>query len=496
MTFSELISFCKPKTVVGQGPEEIGTLHQDSRKVIPGDIFIAIKGINSDGHRFIKKAVENGAAVVICEKKQKNFKNLVQIIVEDTRTLVGPLAQKLAGEPGKNLTVVGITGTNGKTTVATLVWQVLADLGQPASLLGTVEKRFNKMSATESSLTTADPIEIARDMKKMVEIGSKFLIMEVSSHALEQQRTDGIPFYIAAFTNLSHDHLDYHETEERYASAKKRLFDTLDPSCWAITNVDDARGEWMTSDTPAKVIGLSFKKPSTVHANIVQSDAKGLQVDIEDLQLKTPLIGTFNAYNAVQALLISTALGLDGTHVAESLETCTGAPGRMERVNASDSLESEPIVIVDYAHTPDALKNVSQTLAELKKEDQLLFIVFGCGGDRDKTKRPEMAAIAEKYGDRVFVTSDNPRTEDPQSVIDDIFKGFKEQRGIYSDISRGDAIRRAISEASTQDIVLIAGKGHETYQEINGVRNHFDDREVAAKALETRSSESRSKGDT
>ncbi|REL24258.1 UDP-N-acetylmuramoyl-L-alanyl-D-glutamate--2,6-diaminopimelate ligase [Rhodohalobacter sp. SW132] len=487
MTFKELIIFCDPSTVLGSAPDEIGMLCQDSRKVSPGDIFIAIKGLTSDGHKFIDAAVENGASVVISEKPLKNIGNTAVIVVDDTRALVSPLAQKLMGNPAEKLTITGVTGTNGKTTVATLIWQALTELGQPASLLGTVEKRFNKRKG-ESALTTADPIEIARDMKRMVDIGSKFLVMEVSSHALEQQRTSGIPFYVSIFTNLSHDHLDYHGSMEKYAAAKKKLFDQMNPDGWAIANVDDPRGEWITSDTAARVLGISFEKHSTVHANIVRADTKGTQIDIEDLQLRTPLIGIFNAYNAVQALLACTALGFDGNHIADVLSHCPGAAGRMERVNRTKKLEQEPVVIVDYAHTPDALKNVSRTLSELKKTNQNLVIVFGCGGDRDKAKRPEMAKIAETYGDRIVVTSDNPRTEKPEAIIKDILKGFNSDTEVYSNLDRKETIRKVISEASINDIILIAGKGHETYQEINGVRNHFDDREIARKALAERAS--------
>lgn len=490
MTYPELISFCKPISIEGSAPKKIGMLCQDSRKVTPGDVFIAIKGLTSDGHTFIEAAIKNGASVVISEKEVKSRNNNAAVLVVDnTRVLIGPLAQRMAGNPADKLTIAGVTGTNGKTTVSTLIWQALTKLGQPVSLLGTVEKRFNK-KAGGSALTTADPVEIAQDMKQMVQVGSKFLVMEVSSHALEQKRTDGIPFYIAVFTNLSHDHLDYHETMDRYASAKKKLFDSMNRSGWAISNFDDPLGKWITSDTSARVLGISFEKHATVHASIVRSDTKGTQIDIEDLQLKTPLIGTFNAYNAVQALIACTALGFDGNHVAKALESCTGAPGRMERVNDAKNLEQEPVVIVDYAHTPDALKNVSKTLSDLKETTQKLVIVFGCGGDRDKKKRPEMAKIAAEFAGRIIVTSDNPRTEDPEAIIEDILKGFDDISAVQRIPLRRDAIKHAITEASLTDIILIAGKGHEAYQEINGFRNHFDDREIAREALAVRTSSS------
>jgi len=485
MTFTDLVAFCSPVSVHGKEPESLGNLTQDSRKVTPGDLFIAVKGHSTDGHSFIDAAIENGASVIISEKDAPLSGDAAHVVVRNTRELIGPLAQKMAGDPADNLTVVGITGTNGKTTVATLIWQVLTALNQPVSLLGTIEKKFNQISE-KSTLTTADPIEIAKDMRRMVEVGSKFLVMEVSSHALKQKRVGGISFYVSVFTNLSHDHLDYHKTTEEYAEAKKILFDTMQPIGWAISNFDDPFGEWILSDTPAKVLGISFEKHATVHADLLESSEEGNRVDIEDLRLKSPLIGSFNAFNAVQALTASTALGFDGIHVAKTLETCTGAPGRMERVNLPENLNREPAVLVDYAHTPDALKNVSRTLADLKDKSQKLFILFGCGGDRDKTKRPQMAKIAEQHGDRVIVTSDNPRTEDPEEIINDILKGFEDPASIYSNPSREEAIHKAILRASTSDIVLIAGKGHETYQEINGVRSHFDDREIALKALAAR----------
>ncbi|MCC5907595.1 MAG: UDP-N-acetylmuramoyl-L-alanyl-D-glutamate--2,6-diaminopimelate ligase [Balneolaceae bacterium] len=482
MKFEEIIEFCNPVSVLGEKPGAIGKLCQDSREVQNGDIFIAVKGLRSDGHNFIHEAVHRGASVIISEQELSPVPGIAILIVKNTRTLLGPLAQKMAGEPAKKLTIIGITGTNGKTTVATLLWQILTKLNFKTSLLGTVEKRVNE-NVYKSRLTTADPIEIAADMKQMAEAGSEYLVMEVSSHALDQSRVLGIPFDVAVFTNLSHDHLDYHESMAEYASAKKKLFTSLDNKCWAITNADDPKGLWMVDSTPAKMISFSFEDKGLLSAVILSSDASGMTISLDETEFTTPLVGRFNAYNVTEALLICTALGLDGTRVTGILPECNGAAGRMERVNDPERIGQEPMVFVDYAHTPNALENVASTLKELKTRGQRLTIVFGCGGDRDKKKRPEMAKIAEKYGDKIIVTSDNPRTEVPEAIIRDIMTGFSKPEAVQAITSREKAIRTAIKQAGKKSMVLIAGKGHETYQEINGKRIHFDDREIARDAL-------------
>lgn len=492
MTFESIIEYCKPVSVTGPAPAEVGKLCQDSRDIEPGDLFIAIRGTKSDGHNFISEAVENGASAIICEEDLP-YKNICTVVVKNTRKLLGPLAQFMAGNPADSLTIIGITGTNGKTTVATLIWQILIKLGHKASLLGTVEKKIlNK--TFKSKLTTADPIELANDLREMVRAGSKYLVMEVSSHALDQKRVKGISFDVAIFTNLSHDHLDYHDSFSNYASAKKKLFNKLNSSSWAITNVDDPRGEWITNSTPAKVLSFSFEGKGLIHPELKKSDEKGNVFLIDSTKVKTPLVGKFNAYNAVEALLACTALGLDGREVAQALSDCKGAPGRMERVTrpGSDS-KREPTIFVDYAHTPDALENVSETIREFIKPDQNLLILFGCGGDRDRLKRPKMAEIAEKYADNIYVTSDNPRTEDPGKIITEILGGFSSTKNVIQLLSRKKAIDKCIAGAGDNDIILIAGKGHETYQEINGTRTHFDDREIAREALIQRSSKSESK---
>ena len=483
MRTEDLIQLLNPVEIIGIIPAVLdGKVCQDSRLVEPGDLFVAVRGYKNDGHNFISQAAKNGASVIICEMPIATDTSSCFVIVENSRKILGPLAQLMAGNPSKKLSIVGITGTNGKTTVATLVWQILTETGHKASLLGTVEKRINKR-VLDSRLTTSDPIELASDMKKMVQGGSEYLIMEVSSHALEQHRVAGIPFKVAAFTNLTHDHLDYHNSFEEYASAKKTLFNKLDNHSWAITNIDDPKGEWITDSTPAKVLTFGFKDKGLINATIVQSDYSGMTFSVDGTEFHTPLAGDFNAYNVVQSLLICTALGIDGADIMKVLWRCTGAPGRLEKVLLDEEAKDRPTVFVDYAHTPDALENVSRTLKKLKSNRDKLIILFGCGGDRDKSKRPKMAHIAETYANEVIVTSDNPRTEDPKMIIKDIMAGFKKPEKVTVVESRKEAIEKAILDTGSRAIILIAGKGHETYQEIDGKRTHFDDREVARKAL-------------
>ncbi len=479
MNIDQLIEIVQPLHVSRYKPEdEIGPLVQDSRAVSEGSVFIAIRGTEVDGHLFLEDAMHRGAKVLICEESFYTDEDGVCVMeVEDSRALIGPLAQAFEDNPAQKLTIVAITGTNGKTTTATLVYQILRYAGKQASLLGTVQKRILD-EPLDSKLTTADPVELAADMRKMVEAGSEYLVMEVSSHALHQQRVGGIEFNIGAFTNLSHDHLDYHETLEAYASAKKILFDGLKGEATAVINMDDEYGPFMARDTKANVIELSFEDSDT---QILSSSPDGLVLSVKGTEIRTSLIGNFNAYNVAEAFLICEALGIGKDTIAEALREVRGAPGRMEVVPAA---AGGPKVIVDYAHTPDALVNVLSTLKTLKGDDQRLFVVFGAGGDRDSVKRPEMAKAAETYADRIVVTSDNPRTENPDLIIADILQGFENTDKVTSITSRKEAIHWAIDEAQPADIVLIAGKGHEDYQEIEGVRHPFDDRVVAAEALQ------------
>jgi len=488
LEISELITYCDPVEVSGPKPEILGDLVLNSSEVTlgGGDVFIALKGHSTDGHKYIGQALASGASTIICEyiPEDINTESACFIEVQNTRKLAGPLAQKFAGNPAKELIITGITGTNGKTTVATLVHQVLRELGIASSLSGTVHTAIGD-SIHKSRLTTADPVSLAHTMKEMVESGSTHLAMEVSSHALNQLRVKGVEFDYAAFTNLSHDHLDYHGTLEEYARAKKRLFDGLNDEAIAIVNFDDHYGPFMVEDSAAKIISFGFENQDVnVPCYIISENTHGSIVKIGDTVIETPLIGRFNAYNAAQTYLICKAMGFEIDQIKQVLANLPGAEGRMEQVKKPES--DEPLVLVDYAHTPDALLNVLSTLKKLAAKNQIVHVLFGAGGDRDKTKRPEMARTAEKYADQITVTSDNPRTESPEEIIKDISRGFTNRASYNTITDRSEAIKLAIKQASSHEIILIAGKGHETYQEINGERIDFDDRKIARKALATR----------
>jgi UDP-N-acetylmuramoyl-L-alanyl-D-glutamate--2,6-diaminopimelate ligase len=454
-----------------------------------------MRGRTHDGHQFIDAVLDQGAAVIVAEGAPTNAqqKKLSEqqgwIQVASTRAILGPLAQALAGWPARKLTMIGVTGTNGKTTVATLIYQALTELDIKTGLLSTVRKYIGTKTV-DSTLTTADPVELASDLKAMVDADCTHAVMEVSSHALDQQRVAGLNFDIGIFTNLSHDHLDYHESMEAYQQAKARLFRQVDPEGTALLNLDDDASVPMIADCPAKVIGYGQQAGLSADYQfiITQNSAQGVSLTIDNQQIESPLIGAFNAYNLAAAYLALTHCNISGSKAAHALSECVGPEGRLERVQLDNPIPHQPGIFVDYAHTPDALLNVLRTLSETKSSEQELHVVFGCGGDRDRGKRPQMAIIAEEYADAIWVTSDNPRTEDPDAIIDEIMTGFTDPESdrIHRITLRDEAIQAAISQASDQSIILIAGKGHETYQEINGERTHFDDREVARQALNKR----------
>lgn len=474
-----ILKICKPIAMMGPHLEPTGALTDDSRQVTQGGVFIAVKGTVSDGHDHISAAIAKGAAVVVCERFDGDSAEATIVLVKRTRDVLLPLALAFQGHPEKELRLIGVTGTNGKTTVSTLVWQVLRRLDIPAGLIGTVEKRINDASV-DSKLTTPGALELAADLRRAADAGCRYVAMEVSSHALDQNRTKGLKFDVALFTNLTHDHLDYHKTVDAYARAKRKLFDTLPKAATAIVNMDDPHGAGMVAKTRASVWGVRLGESEV---RVLSSSVDGLVLDIDGTVVSSPLAGRFNAYNVSQAYLACVALGLNQANVAAALSTAPGAPGRLERV---PSPAGSPAVFVDYAHTPDALDNVLGTLKSLKSADQSLVCVFGCGGNRDTTKRPKMAAIAERHSDRVVITSDNPRFEDPETILDDVQRGFSATARVTRITDRAAAIAATVAGADASTVIVIAGKGHETYQDIQGVRHPLDDRELAAAAIQRR----------
>lgn len=479
MKLKELISLCEPYRVHPKNPPEVevNQLHLDSRNVQQGDVYIALKGTKVDGHEFAHGAARKGASVVIVSRLMESMEDTVQIVVKDTRAIASKLFQAFAGFPSANMTVIGITGTNGKTTVSTLIYQALTHLNIPTTLIGTIDTIIGDQKY-ESRLTTPGPDELADIFKKSKDAGITHVVMEVSSHALQQRRTDGISFDIAAFTNLSHDHLDYHRDAGEYKKAKRRLFDRLDANAYAVVNTDDEAAREMIGFTQANVIFAGFNGEVT---ELIKMDSTGIGFRCHGVEIYSPLIGRFNASNVLIATAVLNAAGWQPEKIAKIMPHCFGAAGRLEHVG-----QGSPVILVDYAHSPDALENVLQALADVKTKNEELIVVFGCGGDRDTTKRPKMGQIADYYANRLYITSDNPRTEDPQAIIDEIIKGLSSSSQYIVEPDRRKAIAQAIKDAPDNSIILIAGKGHETYQEVDGVRHHLDDREEARKAIKQR----------
>ncbi|MCJ7544817.1 MAG: UDP-N-acetylmuramoyl-L-alanyl-D-glutamate--2,6-diaminopimelate ligase [Phycisphaerae bacterium] len=466
---------------------EVQAVVADSRRVGGGSCFVAVRGPDDDGHRYIAQAAAAGCSAVVCEDPAAVPKHLPCAVVDDTRQAVAALAQALRGWPARRLTVVGVTGTKGKSTVAHLVRAVLAGAGCPAGLLGTISYETGVRSAPAGN-TTPGPIGLADMMAEMVQAGNTHLVMEVSSHALDQRRIAGLDFRVGVFTNFTGDHLDYHTTMEEYLRAKRLLFETLDLRATAVLNQDAATGRQLASSTRAKVSWYGLSAAADVYARIERIDAAGtrfaLIAGLHQAPVATALIGRHNVYNCLAAAGVGMALGIDLPTIARALEGVAIVPGRLQRVPIAADYQ----VFVDYAHTDDALEKALGAIRPLASGR--LILVFGCGGDRDRTKRPRMAAVAARLADRVVVTSDNPRSEDPQTIIDEILAGLDEAGWARTavQVDRRAAIAQAIGEARAGDIVLIAGKGHETYQIIGDRRIHFDDAEAAAECMRQRPS--------
>jgi len=466
----------KLREVIGSTQQTIATIQIDSRKVSKDAVFVAIKGVKSDGHAFIDTAIEKGATVIVCEQMPTTLNSAITyIIVENAQEAVAIMAHQFYDEPSTKLKLVGVTGTNGKTTVATLLFKLFNELGYTCGLISTIENHIGK-NIVPATHTTPDPIQLNALLQQMVLAGCTYVFMEVSSHAIHQHRITGLQFVGGAFTNITHDHLDYHQTFEAYLEVKKTFFDQLPSAAFALSNLDDKNGAKMLLHTKAKKLSYALHAPANYKGKILENLLSGLVMNINDIEVHCRLIGSFNAYNLLAVYGIAIELGEQPQEVLVVLSALTGAEGRFDYIVSKENI----IGIVDYAHTPDALENVLTTIAKLRKGNETVITVVGCGGDRDKTKRPIMAQVACDLSNKVFFTSDNPRSEDPNAIIKDMEQGLTSaaKRKYINIVDRKEAIKAAISFAKAGDIILIAGKGHEKYQDIQGVKHDFDDKQI------------------
>jgi UDP-N-acetylmuramoyl-L-alanyl-D-glutamate--2,6-diaminopimelate ligase len=480
---SDILYKVNIRSVAGSTATEVSDLQIDSRKVKKGAAFIAVKGAASDGHQFIDKAIDNGASVVVFEEMPAVQKeDVVYVQVENSAAAASFMAINYYGRPAEKLKLVGVTGTNGKTTIATLLYKLFARLGYTCGLISTVENMIGNQ-VVPATHTTPDAISLNQLLRQMVNAGCSHVFMETSSHAVHQHRVTGQQYTGGIFSNITHDHLDYHKTFDEYIRVKKAFFDSLPSSAFAISNADDKRGTVMLQNTTAKKYYYSLKTVADFKGKLLDNSLSGLLMTVNDVEVHFRLIGEFNAYNLLAVYGAAICLGEERQEVLTAMSMLTGAEGRFEYIV---SPKEKVIAIVDYAHTPDALLNVLATVKKLKKGYEQVITVVGCGGDRDRTKRPVMAEAACEHSDKAIFTSDNPRTEDPVQIIKDMETGLAAayKRKYISIVDRKEAIKTAISLAKPEDIILIAGKGHEKYQEINGVRNHFDDKEVVKEFFE------------
>lgn len=490
MILSELLKVIEPIEVIGSTEKEIKGLHFDSRKVGQGDLFVAQVGTAVDGHTFIEGCVEKGAIAVVLSNRafMHDAKDVTYILVENTDKALGLLASKWFGEPSKKLTLVGVTGTNGKTTIATLLYKLVRALGHKAGLLSTVVN-YIEDEAVPATHTTPDAIELNGLLRRMVDAGCEYAFMEVSSHAIAQERVAGLDFDGALFTNLTRDHIDYHKTFDNYRDTKKRLFDGLKKSAFAVTNKDDKNGLVMTQNCKAEVKTYSTRSLADYKAQILEEGFEGMMLNINGKEVFVPLVGRFNVSNLLCIYGAALCLGFEELDVLRVLSTLKPVNGRFETIRSPKGWTA----IVDYAHTPDAVENVISTIREIIGSDKVtkdkgqrkLITVVGCGGNRDKGKRPMMAQIAKKGSEQLILTSDNPRDEEPADILNDMKAGLTEEelRSTLVIEDRAAAIQTACTLAQAGDVILVAGKGHEDYQIIKGVKHHFDDHEQVRKYL-------------
>ena len=470
------------EVVKGSTEMSINKIEFDSRKIVENDVFVAIRGTVSNGHDFIQKAINLGAIAIVCDEMPMEIvSGITYIQVKDTNAALAFMAANYYDNPSTKLKLVGITGTNGKTTIASLLYQLFKKAGYKVGLLSTVKIMVND-TQYKATHTTPDSLTINYYLDEMAEIGCEYCFMEVSSHGVHQKRTEGLEFAGGVFTNLSHDHLDYHATFAEYRDVKKSFFDHLPKTAFALTNIDDKNGLVMLQNTMAKKLTYALKSYAEYKAVILENQLGGLLLKINENEVWVRLIGTFNAYNLLAIYGTAIELGLEPLEVLRLLSELESVSGRFQFIISTNKITA----IVDYAHTPDALENVLKTINDIRTKNEQLITVVGCGGDRDKTKRPIMANIATTMSDKVILTSDNPRSENPETIIAEMEAGVEPQnfKKSVSIVDRKQAIKTACQLANPNDIILIAGKGHETYQEIQGVRHDFDDMKIVKELLE------------
>ncbi|PID89739.1 MAG: UDP-N-acetylmuramoyl-L-alanyl-D-glutamate--2,6-diaminopimelate ligase [Bacteroidia bacterium] len=478
---NEILKNCKPKTVIGNAECEISELAFDSRKVKKGAVFFAIRGTNLDGHDYVQAAVAQGAVALVLEEiPTKQYPSVTYVQVDDSAQALAFAASAFYGNPSSRLKLVGITGTNGKTTTATLLYRLFKNLGYKVGLISTVENRIDEQRISTRH-TTPDVVRTNSLLKKMIDAGCSHCFMEVSSHAIVQQRISGLEFAGAIFTNITHEHLDYHHSFDKYIKAKKAFFDILPKEAFALVNNDDKNGQIMLQNCKARKYTFGLKGFMDFKCKIIESHFNGMQLDIDKHEVWSLLIGRFNAYNLLAVYACALLLSEDKFEVLQKLTLEKPVRGRFEPLYSEEGITA----IIDYAHTPDALENVLQTINNIRSGAENLISLVGAGGDRDKSKRPLMAKIAAQYADKVILTSDNPRSEKPEAIIDDMKTGIDKaaQRKTLSIVDRREAIKTAIMLAKHGDIILIPGKGHEEYQEINGVRYDFNDKKIVSELL-------------
>lgn len=470
--------------VHGNNDITVNALHIDSRQITPGDAFIAIKGVHADGHQYIAKAIELGAAAVVCETLPATLnEGVCYVQVANSAEAAGIIAANFYDNPSQKLTLVGVTGTNGKTTIATMLFRLFTKLGHHCGLLSTVQNQIGD-AIIPSTHTTPDAISLQALLAEMVKQGCDYAFMEVSSHAIHQQRIAGVKFAGGLFSNITHDHLDYHKTFDEYIKVKKSFFDDLPSTAFALTNLDDKRGTVMLQNTRARKATYSLRSLADFKGKILENNITGLIMNISEKEVHFRLIGEFNAYNLLAVFGAAVLLGKDKDDVLQALSDTPGAEGRFDYITSANE---RIIGIVDYAHTPDALLNVLATIKKLRQGHEQVITVVGCGGDRDTAKRPVMGEVAAEHSDKVIFTSDNPRSEDAGEIIKQMEAGVPVhlKKKILSIADRREAIKTACSLAGKEDIILVAGKGHEKYQEIHGEKHPFDDKKVLTEAFET-----------